>query len=149
MTVKFRIEGLSDINRVLGELPKSTGKAVLVRVGKRRLEPMRDSAKSKVPVDEGELRDAIAISTQQGSPGQQRRRFADKAAVEIYMGPSQDEHGHAVPQEMGSINNPPAGYMRGAWDEGKEALLTDIAADLGSEVDKAAKRHARKLARLR
>ncbi|MGE4321928.1 MAG: hypothetical protein AB7E60_02740 [Sphingobium sp.] len=144
---RTRIEGLREINDVLRSLPRATGKATLTRFGRKRLEPMRDTAKAKAPVGEGELRDSLIISTRQGTHGQRKRRFADKAAVEVYMGPSHDQHGHAIPQEMGSINNPPAGYMRGAWDEHNGALLTDIAKDLGAAVDGAARRRARKLAR--
>jgi len=144
---KTRVEGLSAINDVLRSLPRATGKATLTRFGKKRLEPMRDTAKAKAPKDSGELRDSIIISTRQGTHGQRKRQFADKAAVEIYMGPSDDQHGHAVPQEFGSIHNPPAGYMRGAWDQHNGELLTDIAADLGAAVDGAAKRRARKMAR--
>ncbi|PHP21371.1 hypothetical protein CG471_02030 [Sphingobium sp. IP1] len=142
-----KITGLREINEVLRSLPRGTGKAALTRFGKKRLEPMRDAAKAKAPKDSGELADSIIISTRQGSPGQRKRRFQDKAAVEVYMGPSKDQHGHAVPQEFGSINNPPAGYMRGAWDEHSDALLTNLAEDLGAEVNATAARHRRKLAR--
>lgn len=144
---KTRIEGLSAINTVLRSLPRATGKATLTRFGKKRLEPMLGSAKAGAPVGEGELRDSMAISTRQGTHGQRKKRFADKNAVEVYMGPDQSQHGHAVPQEMGSINNPPAGFMRKAWDQHNQDLLTNIASDLGDAVDGAARRHARKMAR--
>lgn len=144
---KSRIEGLSGINAVLRSLPRATGKATLTRSGKKRLEPMRDSAKAAAPRESGELADSIIVSTRQGTHGQRKARFANKAAVEVYMGPSHDQHGHAIPQEFGSIHNPPAGYMRKAWDQHNEGLLTDIAADLGEAVDGAARRRARKLAR--
>ncbi|WP_311267454.1 HK97 gp10 family phage protein [Sphingobium sp. WCS2017Hpa-17] len=144
---KTRIEGLSAINNVLRSLPRATGKAALTRFGKKRLEPMRDTAKAGAPVGEGELRDSIAISTRQGTHGQRKKRFADKAVVEVYMGPDQTQHGHAVAREFGSIKNPPDGYMRKAWDAHNQELLTDLAADLGAAVDGAARRHARKTAR--
>jgi hypothetical protein len=144
---KFRIEGLSEINRALGQLPKATGRAALVRVGKRRLEPLLATAKAAVPVEEGELRDSLIISTQQGTHGQRKRRFADRSTVEVMMGPSGDQHGHAVPQEFGSINNPPAGYMRKAWDQHNAGMLNGIADDLGETVTKAARRHSARMAR--
>lgn len=141
------VEGLSDINKVLKALPQGTAKATLVRFGKKRLQPMAEVAKQNAPVAEGDLRDSIRVGTQQGTPGQRKKRFADKAAVEVYMGPDASGYPQALPQEMGSINNPPAGYMRKAWDGGAEALLDGLAEDLGAEVDRTAKRHARKLAR--
>lgn len=149
---KTRIEGLSAINNVLRSLPRATGKAALTRFGKKRLEPMRDTAKAGAPVDAGDLRESIIVSTRQGSPSQRKKRFADKAAVEVYMGPSHEKGGltgypQAVPQEFGSVNNPPAGYMRKAWDQHNQELLTNLAGDLGDAVDGAARRHARKMAR--
>lgn len=149
---KTRIEGLSAINDVLRSLPRATGKAALTRFGKKRLEPMRDSAKANAPKDQGDLSESIIVSTRQGSPSQRKKRFSDKAAVEVYMGPSHEKGGlsgypQAVPQEFGSVNNPPAGYMRKAWDQHNQSLLTDIASDLGGAVDGAARRRARKLAR--
>lgn len=147
MTVKFRVEGLKDINKALGELPRATGKAALVRFAKKRLEPMRDAAKANAPVQEGDLRESIIIGTRQGSPSQRKKRFANKAAVEVAMGPSGDGYPQAVPQEFGSINNPPSGYMRRAWDAKAPALVPGFAADLWSVVAASARRHAKKLAR--
>jgi hypothetical protein len=144
---KTRIEGLSDINKVLGQLPKHVGKAALVRFGKQRLEPMRETAKASAPVDAGDLRDSIIVGTRQGSPGQRRKRFENKAAVEVYMGPSADGYPQAVPQEFGSIKNQAHGYMRKAWDEHNPSLLTNLASDLGGAVDAAAKRLAKRQAR--
>jgi len=159
---KTRVEGLSDINDVLRHLPRALGKATLTRFGKKRLEPMRDAAKAKAPRSEkhrqrkskktGEvakrLADSIIISGKQGTPGQRRRRSADKSTVEIYMGPSQDVGQKAVPEEFGSINNPPHGYMRGAWDEHAQSLLDNLAKDLGAAVDGAAKRFTKRAEKL-
>ncbi len=144
---RIRVEGLSDINRVLGQLPRATGKAALTRFGKKRLEPMRDTAKAKAPRAEGDLANSIIVGTRQGTPGQRRRKFADKSVVEVAMGPTADGYPQAVPQEFGSPNNAPVGYMRGAWDQHSGELLTNIAADLGAAVNASAKRHARKQAR--
>lgn len=144
---RSRVEGLSDINKVLGALPRATAKATLVRFGKKRLQPMADVARQNAPRDEGDLQGSLRVGTQQGTPGQRKKRFADKATVEVYMGPDATGYPQALPQEFGSINNPPAGYMRKAWDGGADALLDGIAGDLGAEVDKTANRHARKVAR--
>lgn len=144
---RSRVDGLSDVNKVLGELPRHVGKATLVRFGKARLQPMKATAKANAPEDEGDLKESIDVGTKQGSPGQRRRRFEDKAAVEVYMGPTEKGYPQAVPQEMGSVNNPPAGYMRKAWDQHHQALLTNLAGDLGGAVDQAAKRLAKRRAR--
>jgi hypothetical protein len=143
-----KVDGLKDIERVMNQLPKALGKGALTRVGKRRLEPMRDSAKARAPEDEGKLKASIIVSTQQGRGGSSKKtRGIDRAAVEVFMGPSEDGYPQAVPQEMGSPHNAPQGYMRGAWDEHNGGLLTGIQSDLSDEVDRTAKRFAKRQAR--
>lgn len=143
-----KIEGLKDINKVLGELPKGLGKSTLIRFGKKRLEPMRDAAKARAPKKTHELENSIMVGTRQGRAGNTKKaRGVDRAAVEIFMGPSEDGYPQAVPEEFGSPNNSPNGYMRGAWDEHNGALLTDIQADLSTAVDQTAKRFAKRQAR--
>lgn len=145
---RTRVEGLSASNDALGALPKALGRATLVRFGKHRLEPMRDAARENAPVADGDLRDSLTISTQQ-SGGRQRARFTDKATVEIYMGPTSEGYPQAIPQEFGSPNNEPVGYMRRAWDQHAGGLLTDLAEDLGRTMSSVAARRERKLARQR
>jgi hypothetical protein len=147
MSKPFRIEGLSDINRALGDLPRAVGKATLVRVGKARLQPMADEAKQLAPVDEGDLRESIIVSTRQGTKSQRIAALVNKAAVEVAMGPTADGYPEAVPQEFGFYDSPGSPYMRPAWDNGHRKLLDGIAGDLGKEVAKAAARHARRQAR--
>jgi len=143
-----KVEGLADISKALHDLPNALGKGTLVRFGKKRLEPMRDTAKAKAPKDKGDLSDSIIVGTKQGRSGNTKKtRGIDRAAVEIFMGPSEDGYPQAVPEEFGSVNNKPNGYMRGAWDEHNGDLLTNIQADLGSAIDKTAKRLARRQAR--
>lgn len=144
---RSRVEGLKECNQALGQLPRHVGKATLVRFGKARLQPMADTAKANAPEDEGKLKGSIIVGTRQGSPGQRRKRFADKATVEVYMGPTADGYPQALPQEFGSPNNEPQGYMRKAWDEHSDQLLTGLAEDLGGAIDAAAKRVAKRQAR--
>lgn len=144
---RVRVEGLKHIEEALAELPKSLGKAALVRVAKRRLQPMADAARARAPEDSGKLRQSIIVGTKQGAKRKPRSVQDEKAAVEVYMGPSRDGYPQALPQEFGSPNNPPRGYMRGAWDQEHDDLLTGIAKDLGTEVDKTAKRYAKRQAR--
>lgn len=134
-----RVEGLREIDQALGQLPKATGKNVLRRVGRARLEPMADVARNKVPVDNSDLKDSIAVSTK--NP----KRHRKQSTVEVHMGPGRHPQAHL--QEFGTQHHGPQPYMRPAWDGGKGDLLTGLADDLWSEIDKAAKRIARKAAR--
>lgn len=134
-----RVEGLREIDKALGDLTKATGKNILRRVGRSRLEPMAEAARQKVPVDQSDLKDSIAVSTK--NP----KRHRKQSTVEIHMGPGRHPQAHL--QEFGTLHHGPKAYMRPAWDGGKNELLTDIGRDLWSEIDKAAKRAARKAAR--
>ena len=134
-----RVEGLREIDKALGDLTKATGKNILRRVGRSRLEPMAEAARQKVPVDQSDLKDSIAVSTK--NP----KRHRKQSTVEIHMGPGRHPQAHL--QEFGTLHHGPKAYMRPAWDGGKNELLTDIGRDLWSEIDKAAKRAARKAVR--
>ncbi|WP_374648969.1 HK97 gp10 family phage protein [Rhizorhabdus sp.] len=144
---QFQIKGLRQCNDALGQLPRHIGRATLTRFGKRRLQPMADTAKANAPVDEGDLESSIIVGTKQGTPGQRRKRSADKATVEVYMGPTADGYPQALPQEFGSPNNPPRGYMRKAWDQHSGGLLGGLARDLWGALAAASKRYAKRLAR--
>lgn len=147
----FRIEGLKELADALGEMKLVAAKALMIRVGKRRLVPMRDSAKARVPVDKGDLKEGLIISTRQksGRSGDsldgERKWRKGKEAVEVYVGVANEKGlSHAIPQEVGSIHNPPAGYMRGAWDQEHASLLDGIADDLGDEIERTAARARRR-----
>src|SRR5688572_27050553 len=63
MAIKVRVEGLAEAQAALRQLPDSTAKAVLRRVGRKRLEAVANKARELVPVDKGHLRDSIGVST--------------------------------------------------------------------------------------
>ena len=65
-----------------------------------------------------------------------------RSSVEVHIGTGQLPHAHLV--EFGSVNNTPQPYLRPAWDAGQQKVLDDIRAFLAEEVDKAAKRAAKK-----
>jgi hypothetical protein len=142
--IRSRIEGSADIMAALRELPKAVGRAALTRVGVARLQPMCDAAADNAPEDEGDLKGSMAVSTRQGNAKARRARVQSKATVEVFMGPTEKGYPQAIPQEMGSRNNPPKGYMRKAWDEHHEAVLEGIGEDLSAEITKTAERRARR-----
>lgn len=144
-----KVEGLRELNRALAELPKSTGKAVLRRTLKNAAQPVADDAERMAPRDEGTLAASIGVSTKltRRQRTQHRKMFKnDRASVEMFMGPGGLTQAWA--QEFGTETNPPQPYLRPAWDAGKMGVLNAIKENLGSEIDKAAKRLARKAARL-
>ena len=144
MEVKVRVLGLSQLEQGLSELPRATGKNVLRRVLRQRGEPIAERARNLAPVDEGDLKDSIGVSTKLSRS--QRRRRRKRAAVEMFVGPG--SHPQAITQEFGTFFHPPQPFMRPAWEAEKGSILEDLSGDLWTEIDKAAQRIARKQARL-
>lgn len=140
---KVRIEGLADLSKALGQLPKATGRNVLTRVGKRRLQLIADDMKDRVPELSGDLGDSIVVTTRRPKGG---KREPKGSPVEIFAGPGRSPA--ATQQEFGNENHPPQPFVRPAWDEGAAALLEGIGDDIGDEIGKAVTRIAKKQARL-
>jgi HK97 gp10 family phage protein len=62
MKTRVRIEGLKDLDRALGELPRATARATLKRVLLKAGRPIAEAAKLYAPVDKGDLKDDITVS---------------------------------------------------------------------------------------
>ena len=149
MAETVKVEGLRELEAALKELPRSTGKAALRRALKKAAKPIADAAAARAPVDEGHLRDSIGVGTKltRRQRSLHRKMFRnDRAAVEMFVGAG--GLAQAITQEFGTFKEPPQPFMRPAWDAGKNALLDGIKDDLWGEIQKAAQRHARKMARL-
>lgn len=153
---KVYVEGLRELDAALGELPKSVAKGVLRRIGLKALESVADVMKALAPDDPetstGDLVSSIGVGTKL-SPRQARlnrkgaREAGDKSFVEVYAGAGPAPHAHLM--EFGSVNNRPRPFARPAWDQEKDGVLLVIKRDLGTEIDKAAKRAARRAAKAR
>jgi len=64
MGTGIKIEGLAELDKALAELPRATAKGVLVRVLKKRAQPVAERAKALAPVGAtGGLRASITVST--------------------------------------------------------------------------------------
>ncbi len=163
MSIRFRIEGLSELKAALQDLPKATEKNVMRRVLKARAQPIADDAKALCPVyvgpakklkignrrveiAPGELKRSIKVGSKL-SRHQRKDAKETKSYVEIYVGPAPLPYAHMV--EFGSKHNKPHPFMRLAWDKNKTAILNGIKDDLATEIRKAAERIARKTARFR
>lgn len=146
-----KIEGLRELDRALGELPKATGKNVLRRVLRSRAQPIASAARSaatRSDIAKEHLQDTAAVSTKLSTRQAKlhRKMFRnDKASVEMFVGFGALPQAHL--EEFGGPNNAANPMLRPAWDGGKARLLDGIKDDLWAEIDKAAKRLARKAAR--
>lgn len=161
------VRGFRELDKALGELPKSVSKPLLTRVAKRALEPMRAKAealapKAKAPytigrfakgtlrtVFPGRLRDSLVIGAKRTRRARKARE--PKRGVKLAMGVGSGNGAlwYGALDEFGTVDTPAQPFMRPAWDGEAEGALEIIKDELGSEIAAAAKRHAGKLARAR
>jgi HK97 gp10 family phage protein len=145
---KVQIEGLSDLLDSLHELPSATGKNVLRRIARKRLQPVADTASALAPKLSGRLSRHISVSPKLSKT--QAGQFVKEGDFDIVMhagvesGP-QSHYAHI--DEFGDSRQAAQPYMRPAWDGAKLGLTKDLAADLWAEIKKSADRLARKAAK--
>lgn len=153
MKTTVRLEGFRELDRALGELPKAVARNTLVRVGKKRLQPIAETANALAPDDpetEGGLHRSFVVGTKLNRRQKSllrravRRGEADKHFAEIYAG-TNDPAG--VQQEFGNVNHGPQPMLRPAWDQHKGGLLPGLGDDLWEAIKKSAARVAARLAR--
>lgn len=147
MTVTLR--GFRELEQALNELPKATGRNVLRRVAKGALQPMAEKAKGLAPVDRGDLRESIMVSEKRTKRVARINRFDRNTGIQMAMGPVSGNGvlNYATFAEFGTIDTRAFGYMRGAWNGGKDEALDYVKENLGTEIERAATRLAKKAAR--
>lgn len=157
-TLKFKIDGLRELDRALSDLPKATGKAVLRRIGRAALDPMARAAANAAPIDEGWLAFSIGISEKRTRRARRkpmrvrvdgRWRMDRSHGIEMAMGPSAG-HGaleYATFVEFGTVDTAAQPFMRPAWQSGNMRALQYITVNLGTEIGKSARRVAARAAR--
>lgn len=143
-----KVTGLRDLERALKQLPKATGKNVLRRVLRTAAKPVADDYAGSVRRRNNDLAESAGVSTRL-SPRQaaaHRKMFLDdRAAVEMFVGAGPLPQ--AITEEFGTINQAPQGELRAAWETRKRRVLDTVERELGTEIQKAAARAARKAAR--
>jgi HK97 gp10 family phage protein len=144
MVIKVHVEGLAEVQTALRQLPDSTAKAVLRRVGRKRLAPVAELARELVPVGQGELRDSIAVSTRLARRQRGKHRKDGPDDVEVFAGAGPHPQAHL--QEFGTEHHGPQPFMRPAWDAEKGRMLGGIRQDLWQEIERASRRIARRAA---
>lgn len=146
------LEGFSELDTALGEFSKSTARGVLRRVLLKSGKPMADTMKALAPDDPGtgggDLKSSIAVSTklsERQAKMHRRQTRNDKAFAEVFVGAGPDPAAHN--QEFGNVNHGPQAFARPAWDQHQRETLDIIKSELAAEIEKTAKRMARRAAR--
>lgn len=134
------VEGLSDLDAILGELKFSTAKGALRRVAIEALQPMDDAWRAKAPKLTGHLSESGGVGTK--LTRSQKAALEKDSSVEVYCGPSGDPA--AIQDEFGNRHQAAEPFMRPAWDETQDQVLDRVAHGLAFEIqatsDRAIKR---------
>lgn len=146
-TVKF--EGGRELERALAEIAKkATAKAVVRRALIAAAKPMAEMAQSGAPVAEGDLQASVSVGTKLSKRQAKlhRKMFKnDKAAVEVFVGAGPLSSAHN--QEFGNEHHAAQPFMRPAFDAEAKPTIDRVGEQMWVEIDKQAKREARKAAR--
>ncbi|KQS86943.1 HK97 gp10 family phage protein [Rhizobium sp. Leaf383] len=147
--VTVKIVGLKELDQALGQLPKATGKAVLRKVLMEAGEPVAQAARANAPRLTLNLVETTDVGTKltrrQASLHKSQSKDA-RAFSEVFVGTS-DPAG--MQDEFGNEHQAAEPWLRPAWDGKKDATLDQISNALWGEIERAAKRLARKAKRRR
>lgn len=163
-SARMHVQGLAELEKALDNLSKSVGKNVLRKSLRKAAEPMRDRAKALAPVGEGTLRDSIIVGglLNKSQKRKQRKLTEDeRSSIELFVGPSYRKgaggrHGHLVefgtsPHILGGVfrgtkhpGTAPQPFMRPAFDAEARPTVTRLGPLLMAEIEKAARRQAKR-----
>lgn len=169
--IKFKIEGLKELDEALSEMSKATArntlKRALMKAGQpmateaARLAPYRThfleghivvSAKIKNEVGNAEysaamragLGKAAAVSAMRDA---RRAASASASSAEVYVGPTTKAF-YGMFQEFGTARHAAKPFLRPAMDAKAEVFFGSMRQSLADEIEKVRARQARKAARL-
>lgn len=140
-----KIEGLKELDRALGQLPRATAKAALRQVLRDAAEPMARQARQSAPRDEYHLYESIDVSTRLSRRQRGQHREENQPTFqEMFVGTNNPA---GVQQEFGNERHGAQPFMRPAWDAQKKPTLDRIANSLWLRIEQAAQRLARRASR--
>lgn len=168
--ISIQIEGQKELARTFAELGKATKSKIGLRALVTALTPILDGARSRVKVDTGNLRDSLGFKVVKFRSGNMSAIIGPRKGFRKD-GRLAHKYGHLV--EFGHFTRKPSGFiawikkiktkresgggsqkfvpakpfLRPAFEAGKHQAAKDIASVLGTEVQLAAKRLARRKAR--
>lgn len=140
----FKVEGLSELDDLLVELPKATARNVLVRTLKKAGQVIRDAGEALAPKLTGGL--AASYTIGQKLSRRQKSSNVKESDVEVYIGPASSAK--SIQTEFGNAHQAAEPHLRPAWDGNAPKVLDDIVSTLTEEIEKARARLARKAERM-
>lgn len=154
----FRTSGFKELDRALGEeFSKATAKNILWRTAEGAMKRLEDREKSLAPIDpqdrDGDGRHLNeTIKTERVKATRQRGsvKFNSRNGVEVRTGPApvgKRARSNAGWQEYGTSKMAASSYIRPAIDAESDNIIDDVRTGLGTQIDKARARIARKAAK--
>lgn len=148
----IKLEGFKELEKALADLPRATAKNVGRRTLKEAADPVDEVASRNAPKEIGKLERSVITGTRltrrQRTGGARRTaggfRSESKNYVEVHVGTSLSR---GLFTEFGTFKDRAQFWFTRAWEATKMQALDIIKDRLGANVEKAAARHARKLAR--
>lgn len=141
MAVTMKITGLREMDAALGQLSKGMARNVLVRVGKKALQPMADRTNELAPDDPdtggNDLSGSYIVGTKLNARQKRLAKKEPKDFATIYMG-TNDPAG--LQQEFGNVNHAPQPHIRPAFDAEARPTIDRVADGLKPEIEKSAAR---------
>lgn len=141
-----KVEWLVGSDKALAEVgSKATQKNILRRTLLKAAKGFDDAASSLAPVETGKLQISVITGTKLTRSQRSSAYKAGKlGVVEVHVGTALSR---GMFQEFGTYKMFPQPFMRPAWDNEKYRSLETIKTELWVEIEKAAKRAARKRAK--
>lgn len=167
MKTTLKIKGLRELGSGLDQFKRSTASGVLSRVLKKAAKPIADTARRNAPVDQGELRDSVKVQLVRQSAGKAafaaamrggasrkeagaaahaaNREAAAQGASATVRVAATAPHAHLV--EWGTSKMPAQPFLGPALDAQGTAALNVVRAELATEIEKTARRIAKRAAK--
>lgn len=129
--VKTEIEGAKEMDKLLKLLPVKMAASILDASVRTGAVIIRDDAKSRAPVDTGELRDSIRI-----------QKIGSKQTItEFRVGPDKN-HWYGIFAEFGTSEDSAHPFLRPAFDTNASDALDKIGEQIGKKIEARAKKLA-------
>lgn len=151
MKTAFRVDGLDELNATFAEMSKGLAKGALTRIAVAALKdefvPVAKSLAPDDPATQGNDLKASIIAGPASKLNSRQKKLNkqrdDRSFGEGFAGTA-DPAG--IAQEFGNVNHGPQPFMRPAWDQTQKPLIDHVAKNAWPEVEKTAKRAAKRLA---
>jgi HK97 gp10 family phage protein len=141
----MKLDGFAELDKALGNLPKATAKNVLRRTLKKAADPVDQEASAAAPFLTGGLEKSVIIGARLTRSQRSSARLAtSNYYAEIHIGTSDPK---GMWHNFGTFKDPPTHWFDNAWTATKDQALNIIKVELKGEIEKAAKRYAKKLAK--